>query len=486
MPRILSLMDLDHEACYRALAAKDTRFDGLFFVGVSSTGIYCRCVCSARTPKPSNCTFYGCAAAAEKAGYRPCLVCRPEVAPGAARVDAIHHLAHSAASRIEDGALDEGSLDELAASLGVSGRHLRRAVVDAFGVSPVELAQTQRLLSAKRLLSDTNLPIGEVALASGFSSLRRFNALFLERYRKSPTQFRRRRVSDEGSVLCEVGIRLPYDWEAILAFLDARSVAGVEHVEGGVYRRTARVAGRVGWIAVRRHPSKAAITVEVSSGLVPALPQVLRRVRRLFDTACRPADVSEALGPLATPNPGLRLPGCFDACELAVRAILGQQITVKAARTLAGRVAAAFGEPIETPWPGLERLFPSADVLADVAPEQLGEMGIVRTRSRAILDIAASLRDKRIRLQPGSDPEVVAAQLQAIPGIGAWTSQYIAMRALAFPDAFPPGDVAVLKALGGVTVRQAQELAEPWRPWRSYAVMHLWKSLETPSEASPK
>jgi AraC family transcriptional regulator, regulatory protein of adaptative response / DNA-3-methyladenine glycosylase II len=464
---------LDADACFRALRAKDRRFDGLFFVGVSSTRIYCRCVCSARTPKPENCRFFGTAAEAEREGYRPCLVCRPELAPGSARVDVAHRLAAAAFRLIQDGALDELSLSELAEELGVSERHLRRSLVEKYGITPVELAQTQRLLTAKRLLTDTQLRVGGIAMASGFSSVRRFNALFHERYRIAPSEFRRRSPKTQESVGCEIAYRPPYDWNRILAFLGDRSIAGVERVHKGRYWRT---AGK-GWLSVAFAPGRHALQVQVSPALLPKLPWVLRRVSALFDTAAEPGAIEEALGGLALPRPGLRLPGSFDGFETAVRAVLGQQITVAAARGAASRFVAAFGTPVETPLEDLHLAFPTAATVAALPVEGIAELGIFRSRAGAIVGLAEAVRERRLRLCPGAEPEAARRKLLEIPGIGEWTAQYILMRALSYPDAFPHRDVAVLNAMGGCSPREALERAERWRPWRSYAVMHLWSSL---------
>ncbi|HUN69464.1 MAG TPA: AlkA N-terminal domain-containing protein, partial [Burkholderiales bacterium] len=340
-------MTLDPHTCYRALRAHDARFDGRFFVAVSSTRIYCRPVCTVKPPRRENCRFYPSAAAAESAGYRPCLRCRPELAPGNASVDATTRLAQAAASLIEDRTLEGDGLDAVAARLGITDRHLRRAFGAEFGVSPVEFAQTQRLLLAKRLLTDTRMPVTEVAYASGFGSLRRFNALFRQRYRLQPSQLRRHMhhgapgSAASDALHFELSFRPPYDWNAISAFLGARAIAGVEAVEEGVYRRTVRALvdrkEHQGWIEIAMASRKPALRITVSASLAKALPPVLSRVKALMDLACHPADVAQALGALAKGHPGLRVPGAFDGFEVAVRAILGQQVTVTAARTVAGR-----------------------------------------------------------------------------------------------------------------------------------------------------
>jgi AraC family transcriptional regulator of adaptative response / DNA-3-methyladenine glycosylase II len=476
------LLDPDH--CYQALATHDARFDGRFFVGVSSTGIYCRPVCSGRTPKRSNCSFYPSAAAAEAAGYRPCLRCRPELAPGNAAVDATARLAQEAAGLIEDGLLNEAGVDALAQRLGVTDRHLRRVFAEQFGVSPVEFAQTQRLLLAKRLLHDSSLSLTEVAMASGFGSLRRFNTLFQARYRLSPGALRRTPVaaSRSDALVFELAYRPPLDWDASCSFLGKRAIEGVESLDDGSYRRTVAVARRStrhsGWLAVAAAPGRPALRVALSPSLACAVPAVLARVKRVFDMSCDPAQVAAALGPLARAHPGLRVPGAFDGFEVAVRAVLGQQITVKAARTLAGRFAAAFGEPLATPFADVRRLFPSAASVARLDPSAIAAQGIIASRARSIVALARAIDAGALRLEPGADVERTLAQLREVPGIGAWTAQYLAMRALSWPDAFPASDYGVLKAMRLKSPRSASAQAEVWRPWRAYAVMHLWKSLE--------
>ncbi len=476
-------MHLDPGQCYRALLSHDTRFDGRFFVGVATTRIYCRPVCTAKTPLARNCSFFPSAAAAEARGFRPCLRCRPELAPGYAVVDANARLAQSAAGLIEDGRLAEESLAELAGTLGVTDRHLRRVFQQAFGVAPVEYAQTQRLLLAKRLLTDTGLPVIDVAMASGFASLRRFNDLFRTRYRMTPGDLRRTAAKDSPSqtLSFDLAYRPPYDWDAMLSFLERRAIAGVESVERSRYLRTVRVAARgesTGWISVAPSPRRAALRVAVSASLANALPLVLGRVKHLFDLSCHPEEIGAALGAVAKRHPGLRLPGTIDGFEVAVRAILGQQVTVKAASVIAARFSHAFGAPIVTPHASLTTLFPRAADIAALEPARIAERGIVRTRARAIVHLAREVAGGRLRLDPSADVDATIAALDALPGVGPWTAQYIAMRALAWPDAFPHPDVAVLKAMNESRAAAALATAESWRPWRAYAVLHLWKSLE--------
>jgi AraC family transcriptional regulator, regulatory protein of adaptative response / DNA-3-methyladenine glycosylase II len=472
-------MPLDPSTCYRAMRARDTRFDGRFFVAVSSTRIYCRPVCTVKPPRRENCRFFPSAAAAELEGYRPCLRCRPELAPGNASIDATSRLAQAAASLIEDGTLNGAGVEGVAARLGISERHVRRAFGAEFGVSPVAFAQTQRLLLAKRLLTDTRLPVTEVALASGFNSLRRFNALFKERYRLQPKQLRKaapaQGVAD--TLRFELSFRPPYDWPALLAFLGARAIPGVEAVEGRVYRRTVSLPGHRGWIELGLAPRKPALQVALSASLAKAVPLVLARVKSLTDVACHPAEVAKALGPLAAESPGVRVPGAFDGFEVATRAILGQQVSVAAARTLAGRFAAAFGTPIETPFAALSTTFPAAERIARLAPAKVASIGLPGARARTILGMARAIERGDIELAPNVDIERMLERLRALPGIGEWTAQYIGMRALAWPDAFPHTDLGVMKALKLKDPRRVLAAAEAWRPWRAYAVMHLWRSL---------
>ena len=479
-------MTLDSHTCYRALKARDARFDGRFFVAVSSTRIYCRPVCTVKPPRRENCHFYPSAAAAESGGYRPCLRCRPELAPGNASVDATSRLAQAAASLLEDRTLDEEGMDAVASRLGITDRHLRRAFGAEFGVSPVEFAQTQRLLLAKRLLTDTMLPVTEIAFASGFGSLRRFNALFKQRYRLQPSQLRKHMnlsgTTATDALNFELSFRPPYDWPAVSVFLGARTIAGVEVVEEGRYRRTARIMlegkPQLGWIEVSPAPKKPTLRVTVSASLAKALPPVLSRVKALMDVACHPAEVAQALGALAKDHPGLRVPGAFDGFEVAVRAILGQQVTVAAARTIAGRVAATFGDRIDTPFASLNRIFPTAERIAGLPYGHIARLGMPGARAKTVLGLARAVADGTLVLMPNADIEATLQKLRSLPGVGEWTAQYIAMRALAWPDAFPHTDLGVMKALGAAHPRDVLQAGEAWRPWRAYAVMHLWQSLK--------
>jgi len=477
-------------AMYQALAARDPRFDGIFFVGVTSTGIYCRPICTARTPQERNCRFFTSAAQAEKARFRPCMRCRPELAPGNAPVDGALRLARLIVQRIEEGLVDDDSvgLDEIAAHFGLSARQIRRVVQKELGVSPIELILTRRLLLAKQLLTETRLPVTQVAFSSGFASLRRFNDAFSARYGMPPTRLRKE-AADDGAVISpsdtstlRLAYRPPYDWPGMLAFLAARTLEGAEHVTEDAYLRTVCLGKHRGWVRVTDAPEKNTLLVEFTHSLSPVLPALLGRLRNLFDLAARPDVIArtlmadERLRPMVKRNPGLRVPGAFDGFELAVRAILGQQVTVKAATTLAGRFAAAFGRQYATPLPELTRLSPTPRRVAAASIDDVAKLGIIRARAASIIALARAVESGELQLEPASDPERLIAQLVALPGIGPWTAHYIAMRALRWPDAFPKEDVAVLKNLGGISPREADAMSESWRPWRSYAVLHIWEN----------
>jgi AraC family transcriptional regulator, regulatory protein of adaptative response / DNA-3-methyladenine glycosylase II len=486
-------MTLDPTSCYRALSARDARFDGVFFVGVTTTKIYCRPVCRARLPRADRCRFYRSAAAAEADGFRPCLRCRPEKAPGRSIVDATERLAHNAAVRIAAGALNESGMEELAAALHTSSRQLRRAVKREYGATPVELAQTHRLLLAKRLLTESDLSMTQVAYSSGFSSVRRFNALFRSRYRLSPTNLRRgRRGSDlqpADTFVLALDYRPPLDWEALLGFLAGRAVPGVEVVREGRYARTVAIGEHRGWIAVEQAGGAATtLRVEVSISLAPALMPLLTRVRDLFDLDAEPQAIAAHLAadPIlarsVSHRPGLRVPGAMDGFELALRAVLGQQVSVRAASTLAGRFAEWFGEPAELAVRGLSRYPVTAARLAEAGPTRIASLGLPRARAESIARLAIAYAEGGLRLEPGADVDETVRQLEALPGIGAWTAQYIAMRALHWPDAFPHSDLGLRKALGGASPTSVLRAASRWRPWRAYATMHLWQSLSDAPE----
>ena len=484
---------LDWDSCTRALEARDTRFDGVFFVGISSTGIYCRPICPARATLRRNRRFFANAAAAERAGYRPCLRCRPELAPGFARIDAVPRLAQSAAARIAAGALNGNSVDALARELGVTGRQLRRALEREVGVSPVELAQTHRLLLAKHLLTDTQLPMAQIAYASGFQSLRRFNALFRTRYHLNPAALRGRhaapqRQSDD-TIRLTLAYRPPLDWTALIAFLGARATPSVESVDQSSYARTARIGKHTGLVRVTTDEPRAsgsALRLEISASLVPALIDIRARVRQLFDLDAEPAVIEAHLAgadlPVSRLRRGLRVPGAFDGFELAVRAVLGQQVTVKGATTLMTRLTKTFGETIETGDPTLTRLAVTAARLAEAGPTRIKSIGLPTTRAQTLHLLAQQVAKGALRFDSDTDVTAFVGQLQEIPGVGAWTAEYVAMRALHWPDAFPAGDLVLRRNAGDLTAAQLRRAAERWRPWRAYAAMQLWMRTLSPTE----
>ncbi len=502
--------------CYLALKARDARFDGRFFTGVTSTGIYCRPVCSVQTPKRENCRFFRHAAQAEHAGFRPCLRCRPELAPHSVAwsvQDASAILAQQAARLLDepedmapalvashtalrpsDSTRQEPVIAKLAARLGVSDRHVRRIFEAQFGVSPLQYLQTRRLLTAKQLLTDTDLPVAQVALMSGFASARRFNAAFVAHYQLNPTQLRRQGARPaSGGITVRLGYRPPYVVRAMLDFFATRCIDAIEFVAPDARQpcmgRTFRIelAGKThaGGLLASFDEPRCQLVLQVSDSLRDVLPLLIRRVRAMFDLDADPAAINGVLAADFPGGNGLRVPGALDGYELAVRAVLGQQITVAAARTLAQRLVEKFGDPIETPWPKLSRLFPAPAVLAAASGDALGQLGIVKQRQAAITGIAQAVVDKRLHLHGGANSHATIALLKTLPGIGDWTAQYIAMRALRWPDAFPAADVALHKAmrLQGQknAARQAEQASLAWRPWRSYAVIRAWHGLlQTP------
>lgn len=478
---------------YQAFIAHDARFDGRIYMGVSSTGIYCRPVCRVKKPKEKNCTFYLSAAAAEVAGFRPCLRCRPELAPGFAPIDKSVHLSQRAKHLIEDEGFYGGSLAGIAEQLNITDRHLRRTFTLEFGVSPVQYLQTYRLLLAKNLLTDTPLPITEVAFTAGFGSVRRFNEVFKAHYRMSPSALRKEQQVDvpmnQESITLLLGYRPPYLWENLLRFLAGRAIRGVEVVTEEMYHRTVVIphGQKVyrGWISVKQREHKNSLAVTVSGSLLPVLSKVLTRVKHLFDLYCDPVEIYEQLKSMNDIKAGMcvlgtRLPGCFDPFEMAVRAILGQQITVKAAQTLANRIVATYGTEATTPIPELTHYFPTAEEICSLEPpieNHLGALGVTGARARSILALATAIMQGEIDLSRNSDPEVQMKRLLQLPGFGPWTVHYVAMRALGWPDAFPHTDYGVKKALEPYTPKEILQVAEPWRPWRSYATINLWNSL---------
>jgi AraC family transcriptional regulator, regulatory protein of adaptative response / DNA-3-methyladenine glycosylase II len=466
-----SCMELHEAVCHAAVEARDARYDGLFFTGVTSTDIYCRCVCPARTPNRSNRRFFPSAAAAERAGFRPCLICRPELAPGAAPIDAAERLAHDAAQRIQAGALDERSLAQLATDLGVTDRHLRRVMLKTFGAAPVEIAQTHRLLTAKRLIRETQLGMTAIAFASGFKSLRRFNALFVERYGMGPSRVRGRARPKDGALSFTLAPRGAFDGKAFLAHAQSRRVQALEIAP---YTRTWAIGGHVGVLSL--NVAGAAPIVSISDGLLPVFRQVIAAVRGALDLDANVEAINsffERDVHLATDvasDPAVRLPGALDPVETAVRAIIGQQVTVKAATTITARLVETIGEPVDTDFEGLNRVFPSAARIADAGADRIGKLGMPSRRADTLVRLATAVADGKVKLARGA---LSAGRngLTTIAGIGPWTVEYVALRGLGDPDAFPLGDAGLRQAFSG----DLKRASDKWRPWRGYATARLWR-----------
>lgn len=485
-------MDMSHDACYRAIATRDPRFDGRLFTGVITTGVYCRPICPARTPKPENVRFFPSAAAAQGAGFRPCLRCRPETSPDLGAWRGASNTVSRGLALIEAGALDAGDVDALAGRLGVGERQLRRLFRQHLGASPIAVAQTRRVLLAKQLIHQTRLPMTEVALAAGFGSVRRFNETFQSLYGRPPASLRRAQPAtgeDPSVIHLSLPYRPPYDWDALLAFLGARAIAGVERVTARGYARTIGRGGEAGTLHVRRLAGRNALAVDLHFPRLAALPALLARVRRVFDLAADPEAIAAHLAtdpdlaPLVGARPGLRVPGAWDGFELATRGILGQQITVAAAASLAETLVRGWGEPLP-PDPeriaGLTHLFPTPERLAEA---DLSGLPMPRARSAALVALARAVRADPGFFGPGRSLEDAIARLRAVPGIGEWTAHYIAMRELREPDAFPAADVGLQRALAGPDGRRPDTAAlarraHAWRPWRAYAALHLWTALD--------
>ncbi|HYP07916.1 MAG TPA: AlkA N-terminal domain-containing protein [Bryobacteraceae bacterium] len=456
-------MALDPETCRRARLARDRRFDGCFFIAVRTTNIYCRPICPAPSPKEENITYFPSAAGAAEAGYRPCLRCRPEASPGTPAWVGTCTTVSRALRLIAESALDDSGVDTLADKLGVGSRHLRRLFVEHLGAPPVAVAQTRRLHFAKKLIDETELSFTDIAMASGFGSVRRFNTVFQNLYGRTPTELRRlirtRPDTDKGSYRFRLLYRPPFDWEAILGFLQARAIPGVESVADGAYRRSIDLGGVPGRIEVRHANDALQLRIEFPDP--KALFLIVERVRRIFDLAADPFPIEQQLraDPLLAARlerrPGLRVPGAWDEFELSVRAVLGQQISVKAASTLAGRIAQRFGSPF-----GDDVVFPTREALANAPIE---ECGVIGKRAETIRALAR------------------ADRAGPIPGIGPWTTEYIAMRASGNPDAFPAGDLILQRAASCKTARELENRAETWRPWRAYAAIHLWQGVKDDS-----
>lgn len=477
------MMNLDADHCYPILQARDARFDGLLYVGVSSTGIYCRPVCTVRTPGRDRCSFFANAASAEAAGFRPCLRCRPELAPGRAPVDSVRQSARILFDTIQGGALVDGSMEDLATRFGLSSRQLRRIVQAEYGVNPLAIERTRRLLLAKQLLTDTSLRVVDVAFACGFASVRQFNRLFVEAYRMNPSALRQRKAAETGTgIPLKLGFRGPLAWPALAGFLAGRGSGRTECLIDDQYVRTIAIGAHSGWIAAQP-AAKSILRVDVSPSLLPVLPALQLRLRRLFDLDASPLVIDSQLGgnpqlrPLVERTPGLRVPGAVDGFELALRAIVGQQVSVKSATTVFGRLAERFGRPVQTPFAALDRLAPTAVDVAAVDVSELVALGMTGKRAVTVLHLARAVASGELRVDPAADAEQTRAQLLALPGIGPWTTEYIAMRALGDPDAFPASDLALMKIMGTDKPKVLETQAEAWRPWRAYAAIHVWHSL---------
>ncbi len=475
----------DPRVCEQARLSRDARFDGLFFVAVKSTRIYCRPMCPAPSPKPVNVTYYGNAAAAEAAGFRPCLRCRPELSPGDGAWRRGDEVVARALKLIDQGLLAEQPLSALAERVGIGERQLRRLFVDRLGAPPIGVHGTRRLLFAKQLLTETTLPITEIALASGFGSLRRFNATFLDAYRMAPRDLRRQPlVAQEGVMTLRLGYRPPYDFTAMLDFLRGRALPGVEHVDAESYARVIGPASAPGWLRVSAWPgAEHALKLELRGVAPTRLLDVVNRLRRMFDLDADPHAIASTLSrdprlrPLLKKRPGLRLPSGWDGFEIAMRAIIGQQVSVAAARTFTTRLAQAFGEALPMEFAaGHQHLFPTPEVLADA---DLTRIGLTRTRADTVRTVARAVLDGRVDFHGERTLEEFTQRWVALPGIGPWTANYIAMRALGHPDAFPADDLVLQKAVPTDSTRMTAKAltlrAETWRPWRAYAVIQLWK-----------
>ncbi|HMB92243.1 MAG TPA: AlkA N-terminal domain-containing protein [Rhodothermales bacterium] len=493
---MITQQTLDRDICIRALNARDPHFDGIFFVGIATTGIYCRPICPSRRAHDKNRRFFDSAAAAERAGFRPCLRCRPELAPGRAPSDAVSRLARAAVQRISAGALNDRSVPQLAQEFDVSERHLRRVLQREIGVSPVELAQTHRLLLAKRLLADTTLPITQVAYASGFGSLRRFNAVFRKRYDMTPSALRHDADSTPDSASasgCEttsgsaedfvrltLAYRTPLAWDVLVALLQKNLLPGVEVVQGTRYGRTVEVDGRSGVVFVEDTASNTHVNVDVSLSLLPVLMPVLARLRQLFDLDAQPAAVDTCLErgglrQLVRQRPGLRIPGTFDGFELALRVLLLRcghpwEITNELAR----RIVCALGEPLKTGCSSLGRLAPRAERVAEAGARRLEAFGVPPRRAHTIAEVARKVADGALRLEPGCDVAATRQALLVIDGLDDRLVSLIEMRALCWPDAFPATDRALQRVAGASDPHSLRKQAERWRPWRAYAALHLW------------
>jgi AraC family transcriptional regulator of adaptative response / DNA-3-methyladenine glycosylase II len=478
-------MLLDEESCYRALMSRDARFDGRFFAAVRTTGIYCRPICPARKPRRENVRYYPTAAAAEAAGYRACRRCRPDAAPGSPEWRGSAALVARAVRLVHAGALDEAGVGELAARLGVSARHLARLFRAELGCAPLELAQTVRAHLARALIDESELPLTRIAFAAGYGSVRRFNAEMRARFGRAPGELRRRRWqgADAGGWSLRLAYRPPFDWEALRGWLGARAIDGLERIDGERYVRTVLHEGRAGWVALEPAKGERALRFTSSLPATRGLVGLVERARSLCDLRADPERVERHLArdpelrARLARHPGLRVPGAWDGFELAVRAVVGQQVSVPGARTLLGRLVARHGAPVETGRAGLTRLFPAPEAIAEGG---LGGLGLTSSRAAALRALARAVVSGALDLSPAADPDEARGRLLALPGFGRWTAEYVALRALRDPDAFPAGDLGLRRALangaGPLPERELERRAEAWRPWRGYAAMLLWST----------
>ena len=483
-------MELDHDTCYRALRTRDARFDGRFFTGVHSTGIYCRPICPARTPKQTNVDFYACASAAEDAGFRPCRRCRPESAPGTPAWLGTSTTVTRAMRLISEGALDgSGEIDVLADRLGVSARHLRRLFDEHLGASPVAIAQARRVHFAKTLLDSTDLPITEIAYSSGFSSVRRFNAAFAKTFARSPREVREidaksNSSGDPRALELHLSYRKPYDFDALLGFLAARAIPGVEFIQAGHYWRTVSVEAERGVIEIWRDEGNCQLVLRIASSLSRHALWLAERVRRLFDLAADSRVIESQLAADPMLNnavkrfSGTRVPGAWDPFEVSVRAILGQQVSVKGATTLSGRLAKAYGDPIECDQAECAVLHPGPEKLLRARAERIG---LTRARAAAVRSLSSAVVSQRVRFDSACGLDDAIESLLSVRGVGSWTAHYIAMRACGEPDAFPSGDLILRRVAQQLepdidSEAKLVDRANEWRPWRAYAAMMLWRA----------
>jgi len=476
------------QVAYEIFKNRDRRFDGLIFVGITSTGIYCRPICPAPQAKSANCRYYPSAVLAEQAGFRPCLRCKPERSPYSYNAEDISNLVYRATQKIEYALIKDWTLEELAHDLKVSSRHLRRSFVQELGVSPIKYLQSVRLLRAKQLLGDANLTVTQVAFASGFKSVRRFNEIFKQQYSLTPSNIRKQQKakldhSDEKTIHLKCGYRVPYNWHHIISYFQARSAHPAELVNNGVYYRTVQLGAYKGWYSVAHSQKDLHLSVQISHNLHPIVAEVIAKIKRQFDVHANPLKINaklekdSILRQSVLSNPGLRSPGSFDPFEMLIRVILGQRISVKAATTLMNRYVSTFGEVFKTPVAGLNRISPLPKVVAKADAGRVASLGIPYKRAETIITVSKAFDQGRLNFAPDTDLEKLRTALAEIPGIGPWTIEYMLMRGISWPDAFPTADLGVQKALGANSKKEIEAISQSWQPYRSYATHHLWKMI---------